>query len=85
MKQLILSYRTPLCHRRPVTAHHCSAALQHFQTSTKCCLEFARRLSKVSQATTGGGKVHQDFFVQENFDACLFRMQSQACYGKFRI
>ena len=45
MKQRILSYRTPPCHRRPVTAHQCFAALRHFQTSTECCLEFARRLS----------------------------------------
>ena len=39
----ILSYQTPLCHRRPVAAQ--SAALQHIQTSTECCLEFARRLA----------------------------------------
>ena len=48
MKHRILRYRTPPCHRRPVTAHQCSAALQHFQTSTECCLEFACRLSNVS-------------------------------------
>ena len=46
MKQRILSYRMPPCHR--VTAHECSSALQHFHTSTECCLEFARRLSNVS-------------------------------------
>ena len=47
MKQRILSYRTPLCHRQLVIARECSAALQHFQTS-ECCLEFAHGLSNVS-------------------------------------
>ena len=28
IKQQILSYRTPLCHMPPVTAHECSATLQ---------------------------------------------------------
>ena len=31
MKHRILSYRTPPCHRRPVTADQCSAALQLIQ------------------------------------------------------
>ena len=53
MKQRILSYRTPLCHRRPVTAHECSAASQQFQTNTECGLEFAGRLLNVSQAGLG--------------------------------
>ena len=35
MKQRTLSYRTPPCHRRPVTAHQCSAALRHLQTSRR--------------------------------------------------
>ena len=35
VKQRILSYRTPPCHRRPVMAHECCAALQHFQTSAE--------------------------------------------------
>ena len=47
MKQRILSYRTLPCHRRPLIARNCSASLQHFQTGTECCLEFARRLSNV--------------------------------------
>ena len=38
MKQWILRYRMPLCHRRPVTTDECPAALQHFQTSTEGCL-----------------------------------------------
>ena len=53
MKQRKLSYRTPPCHRRPVTAHQCSAALQAFQTSTEWCLGFARGLPGGGGA--GGG------------------------------
>ena len=49
MKQRILSYRTPPCHKRPVIArNYYSAAPQHIQTSTECCLEFTLRLSNVS-------------------------------------
>ena len=48
MKQRIVSYRMPLCQRRPVTAQQCFAALQHFQTSTECCLEFIRMLLNAS-------------------------------------
>ena len=53
MEHRILSYRTPPCHGRPVIAHHGPAALQHFQTSTECCLEFAHGLSNVSKAGLG--------------------------------
>ena len=47
MKERIPRYRMPPCHRRTVTTCECSAALQHFRTSSECCLEFARRLSNV--------------------------------------
>ena len=53
LKQRILSYQTPPCHRRPVTAQQCSAAPQHFQSSMECCLEFAHGLSNVSEAGLG--------------------------------
>ena len=56
MKLRILSYRMPPCRRRPVTARNCSAALQHFQTSTECCLEFGCRLSNVSNDPDEGGE-----------------------------
>ena len=59
MKQRILSYQTPRCHRRPVTAHECSAALQHRGSQGVGGGEGAELLGKtLGKSRAGNGLPH---------------------------